>query len=216
MYIYQVERELIKKAIERNAHYLQGKILDVGAGPYKRYAELFKKVNQYMTLDINPDFKPDIIGKAEEIPLPDNTFDGIICTQVLGDILHPDKVIKEFHRVLKPKGIVLLTEGFFAELHGEPLDFWRFTPYSLSSIFKEKNFKVLKIEKIGGFFTVRAQMVMRHCINSFNLYQHSFWGKFFSKFFKIYGKLAILLDKLDRTRANERFASGYLIIVQKC
>jgi ubiquinone/menaquinone biosynthesis C-methylase UbiE len=169
-----------------------------------------------VTLDINRDFKPDIIGKAEEMPLPDNSFDGIICTQTLGDILYPDKAIKEFYRVLKTRGIVLLTEGFLNELHGEPRDFWRFTPYSLNSLFKENNFEVLKIEKIGGFFTVRAQMTMRHIINSLNLYQHQILGKIFSKLFQIYGKLAIFLDQLDKTKSNEKFALGYLILAKKC
>jgi len=215
MYIYQVIRDLLDKNINKYSYYIYGRILDVGSGSAKRYVKYFKKVEQYLTLDINPDNKPDIIGDAEEIPAKENSFDSIICTQVLGDILFPDKAIKEFYRVLKPGGAVLLTEGFIDELHGEPIDYWRFTPYGLKALFEKNNFEVLKVEMLGGIFSVASQMFSRYLINTFLLYEHKIWGKFFSSLFFVTGKTAIWLDSKINNQANKKIGLDILIIAKK-
>ena len=46
---------------------------------------------------------------AENIDYPDNSFDKLICTEVLEHTLHPAKVIEEIARVSKPGGIVVLS-----------------------------------------------------------------------------------------------------------
>lgn len=45
-----------------------------------------------------------IKANAESIPLEDNFFDIIICTNSFHYYLHPDKALKEFHRLLKIGG----------------------------------------------------------------------------------------------------------------
>lgn len=215
MYIYQVERKLLQDAVAKFAHYIHGDILDVGGGSVRRYAGLFKRKTKYFTLDINPELHPDILGSADAIPVPDSSFDSIVCTQVIGDVLEPRKVIREFHRVLKPGGTVLLTEGFFNELHDEPQDFWRFTNFALKHMFEEADFKVLVIERVGGFFAAQAQMKTRYFINRFNLYRRPILSRLFSPIFKITGRFAILYDKLDSSSANSKFALDWIIVAEK-
>src|SRR3989344_1328182 len=105
--IFQPDRYLLKKQIKELSHFIKGRILDIGSGPNGgRYRNFFLGKN-YVTLDINPDYNPDIVGSAEKIPAPDNSFDGIVCFQVLDDLKNPIEAVKEMRRVLKPGGYCL-------------------------------------------------------------------------------------------------------------
>jgi len=57
-----------------------------------------------------------IKANAEEIPLENNRFNIIICTNSFHHYLHPDKALKEMHRLLKPQGKVYILDP--------PVDFW--------------------------------------------------------------------------------------------
>lgn len=70
-----------------------------------------------ITLDINPDRKPDIVWDLENLPLPfeDGIFDEIHAYQVLehlgsqGDQDQFFGFFNEMYRLIKPKGIVCLS-----------------------------------------------------------------------------------------------------------
>lgn len=49
-------------------------------------------------------------GDAEQIPLPDNTADVLLCTLVLCSVTDPARAIAEMKRVLKPGGKLLFIE----------------------------------------------------------------------------------------------------------
>lgn len=215
MYIYQVERDLLEVKVAKYARYVTGRVLDVGAGSSNRYKNFFTNAKGYLRLDVEPDYKPDIVGSADDMPVSDGSFDSIVCTQVLGDLLYPHKVIAEFRRVLRPGGIVLLTEGFMNELHGKPRDYWRFTPFGLQALFESEDFQVVHNELIGGFFTVVEQMLTRFLINWMTLYKRELLGKVMGKFFLISGKLAILMDRVFSMEANKNFGLDIIIIAKK-
>ncbi len=213
MYIYQPNRILLDEQIKKYSRYIKGKVLDVGAGSFSRYQRFFN-VQEYIKMDIEPGENIDIVGRAENIPLPSATFDSIVCTQVIGDLKDPLLALKEFYRVLKPSGTVLLTESFINETHDEPRDFWRFTQFGLEHLFQTAGFKVVGIDQRGGFFAVNAQNNIRYLVNRFNLYSHK-WGKAFSPIFKIYSRLMFFLDKLDKSETNRKFAIGWCVLAQK-
>jgi ubiquinone biosynthesis O-methyltransferase len=48
-------------------------------------------------------------GDAEHLEFDDNSFDIVVCSEVLEHLIHPESAISEFHRVLKADGILLLT-----------------------------------------------------------------------------------------------------------
>jgi SAM-dependent methyltransferase len=62
---------------------------------------------EYIDADINPDFANYVIN-IEAIPYPDDYFDYIICSHVLGHVTHEQKAIEEIYRVLKPDGKALI------------------------------------------------------------------------------------------------------------
>ena len=49
-------------------------------------------------------------GTAEQLPVPDNSMDTVISTQVLCSVSDPARVLREIHRVLKPGGRFLFVE----------------------------------------------------------------------------------------------------------
>lgn len=213
MVIPQPDRILLRRQIKKFSHYIKGIVLDVGAGGFKRYDDLLK-FDKYITLDINPENKPDILTSAENIPLKDNSVDSIICTQVLGDIENFSQVISEFYRVLRPGGTILLTESLLAELHDEPHDFWRFTSFSMKNIFEKAGFELIEINQRGGFFSSQAQLQIRYLIDRFNLYSR-WWVRFLNPCLWLCCSLAILLDKLDKSLANRKHVLGWLIVAKK-
>jgi len=62
---------------------------------------------EYIDADINPDFANHVVD-IESIPYPDNYFDYIICSHVLGHVSDEQKAIEELHRVLKSDGKALI------------------------------------------------------------------------------------------------------------
>jgi hypothetical protein len=94
------------------------KELLIGAG-----SDLNKKIaitnrthwSNRVTLDINPDHKPDIVWDLEQLPLPfsDNEFDEIHAYEVLehtgqqGDYKFFFAQFSDFWRILKPNGVII-------------------------------------------------------------------------------------------------------------
>lgn len=74
----------------------------------------FEKWENLVTLDINPDAKPDIVHDLCKFPLPfeDNEFDEIHAYDVLehtgaqGDYRFFFEQFSEFYRILKPEGVI--------------------------------------------------------------------------------------------------------------
>jgi ubiquinone/menaquinone biosynthesis C-methylase UbiE len=59
-------------------------------------------------LDI--DFK---VGDAEKLEFEDNTFDVVVSRNLLWTIPNPDKAIKEWRRVMKPGGTLVVSDGLW-------------------------------------------------------------------------------------------------------
>jgi len=105
--------------------------LEIGASGY--YSEYFpNKVG----LDIRPGPSVDVVGDAHNLPLEDESFDRVLCTEVLEHLHTPQKAIDEMYRVLKPGGELILTTRFIAPIHDSPGDYFRFTKYGLKHLLR--------------------------------------------------------------------------------
>jgi len=71
----------------------------VGVDIYKKAIEYGKK--RYKSLKL-------IHADAHALPFTDNSFDLVICTEVLEHVASPEKVLKEIERVLSPDGIAII------------------------------------------------------------------------------------------------------------
>lgn len=212
-YIYKTGRAELQDQIKRHASVIKGRVLDIGAGNYARYKNLFT-YDDYVRMDIAPGKDVDLIGKIEAIPAQDNSFDSIICTQVLGDVFDLAKAFDEIKRVLKPNGKAFITESLFDPLHDEPHDYWRFTAHSLRTLTENAGLEVEVLEARGGYHSVMAQQKARYIIEKYDASKKSY-ARLLSFVLKVCGAYARFRDKHDTSRAAKLFTHGYLLIARK-
>ena len=145
-------KKLQRNKMRKYSTLLEGRLLDLGCGtgPYKK----FISCQFYTGMDENIDVGPDIQGNALQIPFSDNSFNTVMCSEVLEHLKEPRECLAEISRVLCPGGISYITAPMSWSLHYEPNDYWRFTNYSLEYLIKQSGLNVLKIERIGGIFSL--------------------------------------------------------------
>lgn len=106
---------------------------------------------QYRILDYVPTFSPDIVGDIQELPLPDNSEESIVCLSILEHVANPFLAASEMHRVLVPGGFCLVYVPFLFYYHAEKgyyKDYWRFTEDSIREVFKQ--FSSIEIHSTRG------------------------------------------------------------------
>ena len=69
-----------------------------------------KKSDAAITLDIDPEHKPDVVHDLQKTPLPfsDNQFKEIICHHVLEHLSDLSALMPELHRICKPDGTIYI------------------------------------------------------------------------------------------------------------
>lgn len=106
--------------------------------------------------------KLDYIGNIWEIDERDETFDAILCSEVLEHIPYPNETIKEFTRLLKPGGVLLLTAPFSSLPHMEPYYYYGgFSKYYYQHFLQANGFENIRIDYNGNTFEYLAQETIR-------------------------------------------------------
>jgi ubiquinone/menaquinone biosynthesis C-methylase UbiE len=86
------------------------------------------------------------------IPVEDNRYDLVFCSQTLEHMPDPLQVLKELHRVLKPGGELWLSAPLFFEEHEVPYDFYRYTQYGFRYLLETAGFLIKEIEWLEGYY----------------------------------------------------------------
>ena len=116
-----------KKLVRRLALHKNDHILEVGPGPGFYSLEVAKKIPEGKL--ILADIQPEMLEYAKRrvkkrglknveyhlcdgktFPFKENSFDVIFLVAVLGEIENKEDYIKEFHRILKPGGLLSISE----------------------------------------------------------------------------------------------------------
>ena len=214
MYIFQPDRYLLKRQIAKLAKYIQGEVLDIGAGPFDRYSDLFTST-RYVRMETQPSPGIDIVGSAEAIPCPDGSFDAVVCTQVLEHVPHPHRVIAEIARVLRPGGHCLMTVPQSGELHELPHDYFRYTRFGVESLFRDKEMKLLDVDRRGGFWVLTLHTGIRYLTERWHLYRRKFLGRLMSAIFRAAFPVAVWLDEHDHSTAGQHHTIGWALVFHK-
>ena len=149
---------LFKKISKRISH---GRVLEVGCASGYLLSRINLEPESLYGVDITPGGVKIAnswvkggnfcLADARNIPYKSNTFDYLICTEVLEHI-EGDEAMKECYRVLKPGGMAFITvpngkgvagQGYFlAHIRA-------FTLESITKLLKERGFEIVSRHKLG-------------------------------------------------------------------
>lgn len=158
---FYIARSGLRDAITEVAPMLTGRLLDVGCGS-KPYQSLFS-VDSYIGLDIDNELSrkrgiADHLYDGKLFPFSDESFDSVLCNQVLEHVFNPDEFLKEIARVLKPGGKLLLTVPFVWDEHEQPYDFARYSSFGLRALIEKQGLNVVFYKKLGGDASILFQL----------------------------------------------------------
>jgi ubiquinone/menaquinone biosynthesis C-methylase UbiE len=201
------------------------KVLDVGAGSAP-YRALFAGCD-YRTQDFSQlrddqlrygGYSPiDFVSDADAIPVPDASFDVVLCTEVLEHVPEPVAVVREFGRIVAPGGRLILTAPLGSGIHQEPYHFYGgYTPYWYQRFLKQAGFESIVVTANAGTLRHVAQETIRfvRMTRPFGFaapwYCQLLWLPFWLTLAPILALgvplAAMLLDRFDR---EQRFTIGY-------
>ncbi len=121
----------------------------------RKFVDMVKVMVQSLKTDRKVDIKK---GSTTDIPYADETFDGVISSEVLEHVDNDSKAVKELWRVLKKRGICAVSVPANPDLWDKS-DEWaghkrRYTKEGLISLFEGNGFKIEEIF-FWGFPLVR-------------------------------------------------------------
>lgn len=193
---------LIERSVALLSQELSGELLDVGCGtqPYNLY---FKHVTKKTNCDYDATRgQVDFTCSATAIPVPNESYDSILCTEVLEHVPDPGGALKEFNRVLRPGGKILLSTPMYWPSHEVPYDFYRFPEHGLRYLTEQAGFEMLAMIPRGGIFVFLGQIVLMVLAPLFPFaFQRKIWNR--------------LMLFLDRVRCSPRLTIGWTILARK-
>ncbi|MBT3268775.1 class I SAM-dependent methyltransferase [Candidatus Poribacteria bacterium] len=204
-------------------------VLDVGAGetPYRDdFSHCQYKTQDFAQYDSASDPSAqnpwkygdiDYVCDLTDIPVPDGSFDVVICTEVLEHVPEPIRAIAELSRILADGGRLYLSAPMRSAVHQAPHHYYGgFTPYFYQEFLPRYGFTLDSIVAPGGLFkgfqeecfrvgdaclTMRKDKrddVLNHIIN-----------------FVFYVLFPHIFTKLDERHKHDAFAAGWQVEATK-
>ena len=104
----------------------------------------------------------DIVSDITSIPEPSASFDVVLCTEVLEHVPAPLGALREFARLLRPDGQLIVTAPFQSLTHFAPHHYHTgFNRYFYEKHLPDLGFVIEELTANGNYFDVVAQELRR-------------------------------------------------------
>jgi 2-polyprenyl-3-methyl-5-hydroxy-6-metoxy-1,4-benzoquinol methylase len=206
-----------------NKNLKEGSILDAGFGNGSLSLRLSKGNYNIIGIDLSQEFidyasekiqSPKIKlkkGDITNLDFKNNTFDGIVCSEVLEHIEEEEEAIKEFYRTLKEDGKLFISVPANPKLWDKS-DEWaghkrRYTKNQLKKLLEANGFKIIKIHYWGFPLTrLYHRKIYLKTLNNQKLKKTKL---------KKYSKYLSNIFKIDNLFNNLPLGIGLIVVAQK-
>jgi SAM-dependent methyltransferase len=164
---YSIRRSFVDDFYIRHASVLKGgsRVLDLGGKRFPKRGRF--RIEQYDVsvryANLSTAHRPDVQTDASRLPFRDESFDAVICAELLEHVPDPVGVMQEAYRVLRIGGVLLMTVPFLFPIHADPHDYCRYTDYYWKENLRKIGFTDLAVEPQGLFWSVAAEMLRAWC-----------------------------------------------------
>lgn len=194
------------------AEAVRGRVLDAGAGRQAYRGLIEPRAEAYESLDVEDvDGRTDHVGDLQAIPLPDDTYDTVVCTQVIQHVPDPGLAVREMARVLRPGGKLVLSAPHLVWLHNEPHDYFRFTVHGLRRLFETAGLRPLRIEPVGGLVCFLAYAPSTLLLAALWPVRPLFRAALLAN--RLFIRAALLADRL--LGARQLYPTNYVVLAEK-
>ena len=97
--------------------------------------------------------KIDIVSDITDIPVCDNSFDAVICTEVFEHIIRPELAVKEFSRITRKGGLLIITAPACSGVHMAPFHFYYgISEFWYRGVLDEYGYDIVELKRNGNTF----------------------------------------------------------------
>lgn len=139
-------------------------VLDVGCGD-RPYEELLAAAAKVVGFDVPGNLHADLHGSIDALPVEDDSFDVVLCLQVLEHVPDPAAAVRELRRVVRPGGRVLASTHGVYPFHPNPDDLWRWTHSGLERLFRDNGDWSSVSVSAGAGTAATVAMLVAHLVD---------------------------------------------------
>jgi SAM-dependent methyltransferase len=162
-----------------NAH--QTTVVDLGCGLGASYDQFTAKDQGIRWIGIDIADSPEAMGHSRRaecltydgvnIPLEDNSVDLVYSRQVFEHVRHPEALIADTARVLRPGGVFVGSASSLEPFHSR--SFWNYTPYGFCILLRDAGFQTVSVRPgIDGLTLVTRRLF--DCVGLAGLFEPFF------------------------------------------
>lgn len=185
------------------AKFATGDLADLGCGKVPYYECYRNYVTTIFCADrFENEFTDGTVDLSLPFPFKDESFDTVLCSDVINHIPDPDNFFSESLRVLRKEGHLIIFTPFLYWISEAPNDYYRFTRFALEKKASEHRFEVIELFSYGRRRDVLLDFIFK---------------KFHSRvtFRPLKAVSDIFFRESSTNTAFEPFPLGYILVARK-
>ena len=199
------------------------RLLDAGCGRYLRFCREFAATADVVGIDLERTFETDnqnppfaVRGDVGSLPFPDEHFDVVISRSVVEHLEDPRRVFREFFRVLRPGGkVVIITPNKYDYVSVIAA----ITPYRLHRLLVSRIFQVPEDDVFPTLYRANTIAAMRKAMSNAGLVEREMETinhyPAYLMFSPVLFRLGVLYERLTSTRMLRSLRGSILCVFEK-